>query len=157
GTLLLREVGALPRPLQGRLLRALDEGAFESNGGPEALPLRARLIATAAEPLGGAVAEGRLREDLYHRLSVGAFHLPPLRQRPRPLAPLAQRLLAAWAAAHGLPAPRLAPDALRLLEGYPWPGNVRQLGQALEAAAERCGHELRPGDLPEAVRAGQPA
>jgi two-component system response regulator PilR (NtrC family) len=154
GTLLLDEINSLPLPLQAKLLRAVDERAFEPVGCNRTEPLRARLIAVSNKPLEDEVAAGRFRPDLYYRLNVVAFFLPPLRDRPGAVAPLALKFLEEFAARNRPDVTGIAPEALRALGGYAWPGNVRQLRNALERAVALCpGPEVRLCDLPEAVRA----
>jgi two-component system response regulator PilR (NtrC family) len=153
GTLLLDEINSLPVALQGKLLRAVDERAFEPVGANKRLPLRARLIASSDRPLDREVREGRFRADLYYRLNVVGFFLPPLRERRQAIAPLAARFLALFASRGGAVG-QIAPDALRALEGYAWPGNIRELRNVLERAVALCPDgEIQLRDLPEAVRA----
>src|SRR5262249_55505245 len=142
GTLLLDEVDALPLTAQAKLLRAVEERLFEPVGANRPLPVRARLIAASSRRLGGLGAAGRFREDLFYRLDVVAFYLPPLREQAGVIGPLAGKFLAEYAARNGRPACRVGGAALRALEGYGWPGNVRELRNALERAAALC-----PGPL----------
>jgi transcriptional regulator with GAF, ATPase, and Fis domain len=135
GTLLLDEIGDLPLSAQAKLLRVLQEGAFESVGSDRTVQVDVRIIAATHVDLPRAVAEGRFRADLYHRLAVFPIHLPPLRQRPEDLPQLAQSLLARIAARHRGGPWSLSAAALRQLVGYSWPGNVRELEHALERAA----------------------
>jgi two-component system response regulator HydG len=153
GTLLLDEINALPLPLQGKLLRAMDARAFVPVGSNQPRPLRARLLAASNRPLDREVSEGRFRGDLYYRLNFVGFYLPPLRERRRAVAPLAARFLAQAASRSGRADCRIAPDALRALEAYDWPGNVRELRNVLERAVTLCpGTEIQLGDLPEVIR-----
>jgi DNA-binding NtrC family response regulator len=158
GTLLLDEVSSLPPHLQGKLLRAVDDRLFEPVGGNQALPLRARLLAASNIPLDHEVTGGRFRADLYYRLNVVCFYLPPLRERRCAIAPLAHRFLAEFAARAGRPPLRLGADALRTLEAYDWPGNIRELRNVIERAVALCDGEIHARELPEAVRtpAGRP-
>jgi DNA-binding NtrC family response regulator len=153
GTLLLDEVNSLPLPLQGKLLRAVDERVFEPVGGNAPQPVQARLVAASNVPLGREAAEGRFRSDLYYRLGVVHFHLPPLRQRRGEVAALAARFLAEFAARNRPDVTGLSAAAVQALEGYDWPGNVRELRNAVERAAALChGPEVLPEDLPGDVR-----
>ncbi len=154
GTIVLDEVAALTPPIQSKLLRVLEERAFERLGGTETLHIDARLIALTNADLAKAVAGGRFREDLYFRLNVLTISVPPLRARPADLLPLAEHLLARLGPVHGRPDVALGDDARRALAAYPWPGNVRELKNALERALIFSqGAALRPEDFPESVRA----
>jgi transcriptional regulator with PAS, ATPase and Fis domain len=159
GTLLLDEVNSLPMPLQTKLLRAVDERVFEPVGANKGQPLRARLVAASNAPLEGEVAAGRFRADLYYRLNVVSFYLPPLRERHQVVGPLAQKFLAEFAARNRPDLRGLSAEAVQALEVYHWPGNVRQLRNVIERAAALCpGPDILRSDLPEAVRSPlQPA
>jgi two-component system response regulator PilR (NtrC family) len=153
GTLLLDEVNSLPLPLQAKLLRAVDERVFEPVGANKGQALGARLVAASNAPLEAEVAAGRFRADLYYRLNVVSFYLPPLRERQSAVAPLAHKFLAEFAARNRPDLRGLAAEAVRALENYPWPGNVRQLRNVIERAAALCpGPHVLLTDLPEAVR-----
>jgi two-component system response regulator HydG len=158
GTLLLDEVNSLPLPLQAKLLRAADERVFEPVGVDRPQPVRARLIAASSAPLEQEVAAGRFRADLYYRLNVVGFYLPPLRTRPGAVAPLAARFLREFACRNRPDVAGLAPEALEALSGYRWPGNVRELRNVVERAVALCAGPLVDlRDFPEAVRAGAEA
>jgi two-component system, NtrC family, response regulator HydG len=154
GTLLLDEVNSLPVGLQGKLLRAVDERTFEPVGCNRAEPVRARLVVAANVPLEAEVAAGRFRADLFYRLNVVGFFLPPLRDRRAAVAPLARKFLAEFAGGGNRPdVLGLSPQALGALEGYDWPGNVRELRNVVERAVTLCaGPMVGPADLPEAIR-----
>jgi two-component system response regulator HydG len=155
GTLLLDEVNSLPLPLQAKLLRAVDERAFEPVGCDRPQPVRARLIAACNVPLEQEVAAGRFRSDLYYRLNVVAFCLPGLRDRRPAIAPLAGQFLAEFAACNRPDIGGMSAAALGALEAYDWPGNIRELRNVIErAVALAAGPEVGLEDLPEAVRAG---
>jgi two-component system response regulator HydG len=150
----LDEVNSLPMPLQSKLLRAADDRLFEPVGCNRPQPLRARLLAASSAPLDREVEAGRFRADLYYRLNVVGFHLPPLRERRAAVAPLARRFLREAAERNRLPVTGVAAGALRALENYPWPGNIRELRNVVERAVALCpGTEVQEADLPEAVRA----
>jgi len=134
GTVVLDEVAALAPGVQAKLLRVLEERAFERLGGSETLRIDARLMALTNTDLSAAVAAGRFREDLFFRLNVLAIAVPPLRDRPADIAPLAAHFLARLGPVHGRPDSTLAPEALRLLQSYPWPGNLRELKNSIEHA-----------------------
>lgn len=134
GTIVLDEVAALAPGVQAKLLRVLEERKFERLGGTQTLEMDARLIALTNTNLELAVAGGRFREDLYFRLNVLVIPVPPLRERPRDIAPLAEHWLARLASIHGRTGSQIDPAAMRALEGYAWPGNVRELKNAIEHA-----------------------
>lgn len=126
GTLFLDEIGDMPIEAQTRLLRVLQDGAFTRVGGAEPIAADSRIIAATNQPLPGLVRAGRFRQDLYYRLNVVPLEVPPLRDRVDDIEALAGHFVAK-AAAQGLPAKRIAPDALATLKAYDWPGNVREL------------------------------
>jgi DNA-binding NtrC family response regulator len=153
GTLLLDEINSLPLELQGKLLRAVDERVFEPVGSNKREPLRARLIAVSNSPLEREVEAGRFRSDLYYRLNVVGFYLPPLCDRRSAIAPLAGQFLAEFAARNRPEVCGLSAQAIQALEAYRWPGNVRELRNVIERAVALCpGPEVQLRDLPEAVR-----
>lgn len=153
GTLLLDEINSLPMPLQVKLLRAVDERVFEPVGANRSQPLRARLVAASNASLEAEVAAGRFRADLYYRLNVVSFYLPPLRERRQVVGSLAQKFLAEFAARNRPDLHGLGADAVRALEAYHWPGNVRQLRNVIERSAALCpGQEILRSDLPESIR-----
>ncbi|BDG07964.1 sigma-54 interaction domain-containing protein [Anaeromyxobacter paludicola] len=138
GTLLLDEISELPLGLQAKLLRAIQEREIDRVGGARPVPVDVRIIATSNRDLAEMVAAGRFRSDLYYRLNVFPVVIPPLRERPEDLSPLAVALVAEGAAALGRPAPLLSPDALAALSATGLPGNVRELKNLLERALVRC-------------------
>jgi DNA-binding NtrC family response regulator len=153
GTLLLDEINTLPLHLQAKLLRAVDERVFEPVGSNKPLPLRARLIAVTNAPLEREVEAGRFRSDLYYRLNVVGFYLPPLRDRRAAIASLAGQFLAEFAERNRPDVRGLSASAVRALEAYSWPGNVRELRNVIERAVALCpSPQVQPRDLPEAVR-----
>ncbi|MGX5914846.1 nitrogen regulation protein NR(I) [Aliidiomarina sp. Khilg15.8] len=127
GTLFLDEIGDMPVEVQTRLLRVLAEGKFYPVGSHQLVSADVRIIAATHQDLRKAVAAGRFREDLYHRLNVIHIRLPTLTERREDIAALAQHFLQLAAADLGMAVKKLSPDALRLMEAAPWPGNVRQL------------------------------
>ncbi len=156
GTLFLDEIGDMPLPLQTRLLRVLAEGDYYRVGGRDMLRADVRVIAATHQDLDRKVRSGEFREDLYHRLNVIHIALPPLRERSEDIALLAQRFLAQVAAELGLEEKRLRPETVRVLEGYGWPGNVRQL---LNLCRQLCvmapGDQIFPEDLPQEFIGGR--
>ena len=154
GTLFLDEVGDLPVQLQVKLLRVLQERAFERVGESRPRTSDARIIAATNVELRRAVVDGRFREDLYYRLRVVPIEIPPLRARREDIEPLATFLLARVGGRQGR-ALRFSPDALRILLEHSWPGNVRELENALEYAVAVCkGQTILPEDLPAEVTMG---
>lgn len=134
GTLVLEGVETLAEELQTKLLRVLQERVVEPVGSETSLPLRARVIATAGVDLREAVRTGRFRGDLYYRLAVVVLDLPPLRARAEDLPLFCERILAVAAGRLGLPARSLSAGALERLAQHRWPGNLRELENALERA-----------------------
>jgi DNA-binding NtrC family response regulator len=127
GTLFLDEVGELPPLLQAKLLRVIQERRFERVGGGQSISLAARLIAATNRDLAAAVAAGRFREDLFHRLDLVTLRIPPLRCRREDIPALAQVFLARAASRLGKSLSGFEPAALAALSAYSWPGNVREL------------------------------
>jgi transcriptional regulator with GAF, ATPase, and Fis domain len=154
GTLFLDEVGDVPLHLQVKLLRVLQEHAYERVGDSQTRRTNARIIAATNRNLRRAVAEGTFREDLYYRLRVFPIEVPPLRARREDIEPI-DRLLLSRAGAKVGRALQLSPDAVRVLLTHDWPGNVRELENALEFAATVCrGQTLQPEDLPPEIQEG---
>jgi two-component system, NtrC family, response regulator AtoC len=157
GTIVLDEVAALSATAQGKMLRVLQERAFERLGGTETLHIEARLVALTNVDLTAAVAGGRFREDLFFRLSVLTISVPPLRERRADIIPLAEHLLASLRSVHGRPSVQLHEASRAMLAAHDWPGNVRELRNALERAVVFSRSEtLAPEDFPENVRASAP-
>ena len=132
GTLLLDEVADMPLETQGKILRVLQEQSFLRLGGQRRVEVDVRVIAASNRDLQGEIAAGRFREDLYYRLNVVPIRVPPLSERRADIPILAGYFMARAAEAAGLPARRLSPEALALLQSADWPGNVRQLRNVLE-------------------------
>ena len=154
GTLLLDEINALPPALQCKLLRAVDEHVFEPVGTNKPVPVQARIIAASNQPLAEEVAGGRFRADLYYRLNVVGFYLPPLRERMGLIDHLVPQFLEEFARHNERAVYGISPEALRALQAYPWPGNVRELRHEIERAVALCpGSVIQVADLSEAVQA----
>ena len=134
GTLLLDEVGDLSGGTQAKLLRVLQEKSFERLGGSTTLSVDVRIIAATNRDLPAEVAAGRFREDLYYRLNVFGIELPPLRERREDIRPLARELLARHAREQHRAEVRLSADAEAVLLNHDWPGNIRELENAIERA-----------------------
>jgi two-component system response regulator HydG len=155
GTLLLDEVNSLPLPLQAKLLRAVDDKVYEPVGSERPQALHARVIAASNTPLEAEVSAGRFRADLYFRINVVGFYLPALRDRKAAIASLAHKFLTELAARNRPDIHGITPDAVRALEGFCWPGNIRELRNVIERAVALCaGPLIQLADLPEAIRCG---
>jgi transcriptional regulator with PAS, ATPase and Fis domain len=138
GTLFLDEIGDMPIGLQAKLLRALQEGEIEPLGSNRLIPFDARVIAATSRDLPAQVREGRFREDLYYRLNVLPIRVPPLRERRADIPALVEALAEDMAQrSDGEAPPELLPDALALLAGQHWRGNIRELRNVLEQIAMR--------------------
>jgi two-component system nitrogen regulation response regulator NtrX len=135
GTLLLDEVGDLGADAQAKLLRAIEASEIERVGGGKPIKVDVRIIAATNMDLARGVAEGRFREDLFHRLNVIPMTLPPLRERADDVKPLVLHFSALYRARAGRPAPRWSDAALALMTRYRWPGNVRELANIVERLA----------------------
>jgi DNA-binding NtrC family response regulator len=167
GTIVLDEVAALSPEAQGKMLRVLQERSFERLGGTETLHITARIIALTNVDLPAAVKNGTFREDLYFRLNVLTLAVPPLRDRRADILPLAEYLLDTIRLVHGRRATTFSDATRRMLLAYPWPGNIRELRNALERAvvfskapvaapdarlAGDAASLLEPADFPEYIR-----
>src|SRR5262245_23576607 len=159
GTILLDDIDALPAQVQAKLLRVVEERAFEAVGSDATVPMQARLVVASNRALDQEVAAGRFRADLYYRLNVVSFFLPPLRERGEMLPAMAERFLSPFAARNSRPVKGIDAAALRALQQYDWPGNVRELRNVIERAVALCpGEYVGVEDLPDAVRgAARPA
>jgi len=149
GTIFLDEIGDLPLEMQPKLLRVLEEKAFERVGGNSLIRSDFRLIAATNADLEKLIEQGRFRKDLYYRLNVISLHIPPLRQRPEDVAPLAEHLLTCIARKNGFGTIHINTSALKALQDHSWQGNVRELANVLERAMLTMhGNEILPTDLP---------
>lgn len=137
GTLFLDEIGDMPLALQAKLLRALQEGEIEPLGSNKLVPFDARVIAATSRDLPALVRDGRFREDLYYRLNVLPLRVPPLRERRADIAALVEVLGEDMALRSGEAPPELTADALALLAGQHWRGNIRELRNVLEQVTMR--------------------
>jgi len=135
GTLLLDEIGDMPLSMQVKLLRALQERCIVRVGGETPIPVDIRLVCATHQVLQEAVIRGVFREDLYYRINVVELRIPPLRERTEDILLIAQHLLAEIATASGKPPPSLTPAAEHAIKAYRWPGNIRELKNALERAS----------------------
>ncbi|MEW6435137.1 MAG: sigma 54-interacting transcriptional regulator [Myxococcota bacterium] len=154
GTLLLDEVGELPAAMQAKLLRVLQEREVRRVGENRTRTIDVRVVAATHRDLQAAVKAGTFREDLYFRLRVVELRVPPLRERPEDVVPLAKAALAEAARRMKLPARELSAEATRRLVTYAWPGNVRELLNAMERATVLAtGRLVEADDLPDEVKA----
>ena len=154
GTILLDEIDTLGLDHQANLLRVIETGEYEPVGGTETHVCQARIIAATNWNLADAVERGTFRRDLYYRLHVVTFHLPPLRARPQDIGPLVRGMVARYARRFGKPITAVAPDAVRAAEQFPWPGNIRQLENVIQQAVLTCPAEtLAQAHLPALVQA----
>jgi len=150
GTLFLDEVGELPLAAQVKLLRAIQEGEVEPVGGKKPVKVDVRLVSATNRDLIADVKSGRFREDLFYRLHVFPISVPPLAERPEDIGELARHFLARFAAEEGKRVTRLSADALALLASHRWPGNVRQLENAVFRAVVLAeSDELGAGEFPQ--------
>ena len=150
GTLFLDEIGELPLEAQVKLLRALQEGEVDPVGGRKSIRVDIRVISATNANLIEAVKQGRFREDLYYRLNVFPIGVPPLRSRRDDIPDLARRFLARFAAEEGKLIRGIGAEAMALISRFPWPGNVRQLENAMFRAVVLCdGDEITVADLPQ--------
>ncbi|HPO01782.1 MAG TPA: sigma-54 dependent transcriptional regulator [Treponemataceae bacterium] len=148
GTLFLDELGEMSPSLQVKLLRVLQERVVVRVGGTRPIPVDVRVVAATNRDLEEAVRAGAFREDLYFRVNVIRIHIPPLRERPLDIAPLAGMFLARFSRETGKKISGISPAALKLLTEYPFPGNVRELENAMERAVILAeGDELGPADF----------
>jgi DNA-binding NtrC family response regulator len=134
GTLFLDEIGDLPLPMQVKLLRVLQEREIVRIGSRKAIPVNVRVVAATNLDLQHAVAAGHFRRDLYYRLNVAQAHLPPLRDRRGDVLPLVEYFLGVYSARAGKPIPALSPEAADALLNQAWPGNIRELENAVQFA-----------------------
>jgi two-component system, NtrC family, response regulator AtoC len=153
GTVFLDEITETTQAFQVKLLRALQEGEIRRVGSNRLINVDVRVIAASNRDAEQAQREGTFRQDLLYRLNAVTIHLPPLRERREDILPLAQ-YFAERVMRPGTPPVGFSLEALRLLEQYSWPGNIRELENAVVRAAALCDRLVRPEDLPERIRVG---
>jgi DNA-binding NtrC family response regulator len=152
GTLFLDEVGELPPSAQVKLLRAVQDGEVEPVGARKPVKVDVRIISATDRNLSADVRAGRFREDLFYRLHVFPIAVPPLRERPEDVPGLVRHFLARFAAEEGKRIRSVAAEAMARLQGFPWPGNVRQLENAMFRAVVLAeGHEIGSQEFPQIV------
>jgi len=153
GTLFLDEIGELPQSLQVKLLRALQQGEIRRVGDSKPRQVDVRIVAATARDLEAEVQTGEFRSDLYYRINVVRIHIPPLRHRREEVPLLARHFVAAYNEALGMDLEGFAPDAMKRMQGYTWPGNVREVENVVERAMVLAtGNTIELDDLPEIVR-----
>lgn len=153
GSLLLDEIGEMNQATQTKLLRVLQEQQFERVGGTQTIHVDVRIIAATNKNLEGEVKAGRFREDLYYRLNVVPIQLPPLRERREDIPLLAEHFLRHYAAKNHRAVKWILPESLDLFMRYDWPGNIRELENAIERGVIIArGEYLTPAELPLAIR-----
>ncbi|MCD4750538.1 MAG: sigma-54 dependent transcriptional regulator [Thermoanaerobaculales bacterium] len=153
GTLFLDEIGEIPSKVQVELLRALEDHKITRVGGNQEIKVDFRVICATNRDLEEAVREGTFREDLYYRINVFEIDIPPLRERPEDILPIAEHFLKKFSSAMGRGVTCLSPGAREMMLRYEWPGNVRELANAVERALVVCrGIEIEPLHLPILTR-----
>ena len=157
GTLFLDEVNNMSPALQVKLLRALQEREFERVGGTKTIKVDVRIIAASNRDLKESIKMGTFREDLYYRLNVVHIHLPPLRERKDDIPLLVAHFLKKYTSEIGKGEIKVSEEAFRRIYEYPWPGNIRELENAIERAVVLCEHGIiKPYHLPEALQEKNP-
>ncbi|MFH1156165.1 MAG: sigma 54-interacting transcriptional regulator [Pseudomonadota bacterium] len=157
GTLFLDEVAELPKQIQVKLLRFLQEGTLERVGGEKSVSVDVRIISATNKNLAREVENGNFRKDLYYRLNVIPIELPPLRKRRNDIPLLISHFLKRAKDDTSADIPQFSKDAVRVMMDYHWPGNVRELQNAVQFAIVRCKtREILPSDLPMELRAMEP-
>ncbi|MBS0209062.1 MAG: sigma-54-dependent Fis family transcriptional regulator [Planctomycetes bacterium] len=152
GTIFLDEIGDLPKSLQAKLLRVLQEHTVERLGGNQPINVDVRVLAATNRDLSAAVGRREFREDLFHRLNVVTIRLPPLREHREDLAPLVEFFLRRTSLELGIEPLAISPDALAALENYSWPGNIRELEHCLQRIAIFVrGHTIQVADVRAAL------
>ncbi len=150
GTIFLDEIADMSKPLQAKLLRFLEDGSFTRVGGTQELRVNVRLIAATNRDIAGAITQDQFREDLFHRLNVVQFNLPPLRERGDDVLLLAEHFLKMFQPAMNKHVPAISRAAKQKLLSHRWPGNIRELRNAIERALIlETTPELQPNSLPD--------
>jgi len=153
GTIFLDEIADMSVKTQAKILRILQEHSFERVGGVETIHVDARVIAATNKDLEREIAEGRFREDLYYRLNVIPFYVPPLRKRREDIPVLVEAFVKEFCAGSGSKLKTVSSQAMKLLEAYSWPGNVRELRNLMERLVLMTpGKQIQQEHLPESIR-----
>jgi two-component system response regulator AtoC len=149
GTVFLDEIGEMPASMQAKLLRVIETREVQPIGALKPRAINVRFIAATNRNLEADIGAGKFRQDLYYRLNGITLNIPPLRERRSEILPLVRSFLAQFARESERTPPDVSPDAARLLESYPWPGNIREVRNVVERALLLCeGHEILPEHLP---------
>jgi transcriptional regulator with PAS, ATPase and Fis domain len=157
GTILLDEIDTLGLEQQASLLRVIETGEYEAVGSNVTQHCTARIVVASNWDLEDAVERGRFRRDLYYRLNVMSFHLPPLRERVQDIAALVRGMVARFSTKFRKDLFEISPEAMAAVESLPWPGNIRQLENVIQQAVlVSSGKVLLPEHLPPAVRENSP-
>ena len=157
GTLFLDEIGDMSPGGQAKLLRVLEQRVVTRVGGSKQIPVDVRVVAATNADLADRVSAGKFRADLYYRLGVVTHHLPPLRERPEDVIPLAEHFLDSFARKAGRPVPNLSAEARKRLQAHAWPGNVRELRNTIERVVYLgTSPTVEPGELTFLLAPGRP-
>ena len=157
GTLFLDEIGDMSLRVQAKVLRALQEGEFERVGGSQTLRVNVRVIAATNKNLEEEVRRGRFREDLWFRLNVVPIYMPPLRERKDDIPALVQHFCELYCRENGFRSKQIAPEAMTRLQNHDWPGNIRELRNAIERfVIMTVGEAITAADLPLNLQVSQP-
>ena len=155
GMLFLDEIGEMSPPIQAKLLRVLEDHMIEPLGGVKGVKVDLRLVVATHRDLRDLAQKGKFREDLFYRISVCQLHLPPLRERKGDIPVLLEHFLARSKRERGTRITGLTPEAMRVVEAYPWPGNVREFQNMVEWITITCkGERVDVNDLPAYLKAG---
>jgi sigma-54 dependent transcriptional regulator, acetoin dehydrogenase operon transcriptional activator AcoR len=155
GTLFLDEVGEMPLDIQASLLRVLETGRFNRVGSDKEISTSCRIVAATNRTLSDEIERGTFRADLYYRLGVAKFEIPPLRERPEDIPVLIQRTFMSLCRKHDMPPATITPEAMELLIGYNWPGNGREVRNVIESAMICGGDSITVQDLPMNIKYSQ--
>jgi transcriptional regulator of acetoin/glycerol metabolism len=155
GTLFLDEVGEMPLDIQAALLRVLETGRFSHVGSDKVISTDCRIVAATNRNLSDEVERGTFRADLFYRLGVAKFDIPPLRERPNDIPVLVQHIMGSLCRKHDMPPVTITPEAMELLTGYNWPGNGREVRNVIESAMICGGGNITVQDLPMNIKYSQ--
>jgi transcriptional regulator of acetoin/glycerol metabolism len=155
GTLFLDEVGEMPLDIQAALLRVLETGRFNRVGSDKEISTDCRIIAATNRSLSDEIERGNFRSDLYYRLGVAKFDIPPLRERPEDIPVLIQHTMMSLCRKHDMPPATITPEAMELLTGYNWPGNGREVRNIIESAMICGGDSITVQDLPMNIKCAE--
>lgn len=155
GTLFLDEVGEMPLDIQAALLRVLETGRFSHVGSDKEISTDCRIVAATNRNLSDEVERGTFRTDLYYRLGVAKFDIPPLRERPNDIPVLIQHIMGSLCRKHDMPPATITPEAMELLTEYSWPGNGREVRNVIESAMICGGGAITIQDLPMNIKYSQ--